>query len=854
MKKTLKRNLITVACLACACMAGIGGMAIKAQAETLTVTDNFYMSDGAAIRIKGGKTPSGIRWEVNVTEGYYNQITENGEKEVTFGTLVDDTAIVSMEANATEVNIPCTATPNFVDGIWSYYASITYDKLAETLAGEGYNYSEQQIAQTLALVYEETLYARGYAVVDGEYIYAETADVARSIKGIAMNCLIEENTTGNDDVTADNKADFVAYAGGEYTVIKNDGATKNAYNVTTATGKVTTQNDLKAGTYSVYVGAKQFDDVTLAADGKATATIAGLGAKACVTGEVNNVRFVGQEGEVYQVPFVSATHVIGTKDELIAFWDSYLATPSETVGWYAVLTADIDLENIMIFHPNYYIGKTVSGAGFWQGHFNGLGHVVSNCKLNGLGGLFGAVAQSAVIENVAFVGVKQTDNWYVLCNGGAYGVATVRNVYIQGETTTGNAIVVRLNTRLSNVIVNMTNSGSGNTVVLGEGTYEPTNTYMIGDFSKGDYNNKFTLPIYESVEAWATENLSNVTAENGWDMEIWSYNDFGISFGDKIVAKYAVETEPMVYGAAYTYANNAYTKQDTFTVDVSSLIGEATQYTVLLDGEEVETNGVLTLNVADYTVNSEHEVLVAANGKVYSQPFTLATHVIGTKDELIAFWDSYIVTRSETVGWYAVLTDNIDLEGATITHYNYYRGTNTSGAGFWQGHFNGLGHVVSNCTLDEFGGFFGAVADGAVIENVAFVGVKQTKGWYVLCNGGANGVATVRNVYLQVETMTGEAVIVRLNVKLENVIVNATNSGSGNAVVLGEGTNAPANTYIIGDFNRGDYNNTFTLPVYESVGAWATENLSNITAENGWNTDVWSVKDGSLYFGSALVG
>ena len=133
MKKTMKRSLLGIGAAVFAFTLGVAVVdSVRASAEPLTVTDNFYMADGAAIRIKGEGTPSGIRWKAIVTEAYYNQISESNTKTVEFGTYVDNTEIVE-EATTTRIDIPCTATPNFVDGVWSFHASITYDDLKARL-------------------------------------------------------------------------------------------------------------------------------------------------------------------------------------------------------------------------------------------------------------------------------------------------------------------------------------------------------------------------------------------------------------------------------------------------------------------------------------------------------------------------------------------------------------------------------------------------------------------------------------------------------------------------------------------------------------------------------------------------
>jgi hypothetical protein len=298
----------------------------------------------------------------------------------------------------------------------------------------------------------------------------------------------------------------------------------------------------------------------------------------------------------------------------------------------------------------------------------------------------------------------------------------------------------------------------------------------------------------------------------------------------------------MAYGAAYTYANNAYTKQDTFTVDVSSLIGEATDYTVLLDGEEIETNGVITLNVADYTMASTHEVTVAANGKVYTQPFMVVSHAIGTADEFKAYINSYTDNGGITADWYAVLTDNITfieewVTGKAANNNNFFRGT-----------FDGLGHMITGpIKVNQRYGLFGGIGGVAgTIKNVGFDGLESTYDYPFALSGYMAG--TMENVYVKATTaIQSQYVNVQWNGStssngvIKNCVFDITYTGTVGTVT----NNKSANAFVIGNDANANYG---------TVAEFISAQLVNVTTANGWNMDVWSVKEGKLYFGSALVG
>ncbi|MBO5737577.1 MAG: hypothetical protein J6S04_07185, partial [Clostridia bacterium] len=701
--------------------------------------------------------------------------------------------------------------------------------------------------QTLAKVYDEVLYARGYALVDGEYIYAEEADVARSIKGVAISCLIQENTVGCDDVTDTNLETFQTYAGGAYDVIENDGIVKNAYNVKTAVGTITAQNALEAGTYSVYVGAKKFDEITVSGDGKATVTITDLGSTISKIGKENNVSLINESGEVYQVPFVSATHTISTKDEFEAYLKSYdNASPSEAQiaeekTWYAVLTNDIVLTEQWVY------ARTQNS--WLYGTFDGLGHTVKGTVFGyGVYGMFGGLTANATVKNIGFenlIGIEASTTHHVLSG---YMSGTMENVYVKGTPERAPRYVkiaysgeANRNGIMKNCVFDVTYVGTQERVTTGGEAKDRTNVFTIGNTTDTLCTNYATQADFLATQA------ENITAENGWNMNVWSVGNFGLCFGGDLVARYAVETKDTVYGASYTYANNAYTKQDTFTVDVSSLIGEATDYTVLLDGEEIQTNGVLTLNVADYTMASRHEVIVAANGKVYSQPFMVVSHAISTIEQFGAYLRSYDNTSpseaqiAEETTWYAVLTNDI----VFTEEWVWGRASNS----WLRGTFDGLGYIVKGPVFG-YGvyGLFGGVSTGAVVKNIGFDNLYGHDGstTHNVLSGYMTG--TMENVYVKTTTAKSPQYVRLMGGTIKNCVFDVTFMGTvGKTIWNSWGTKT--NNFSIGNANAESITTN-----YATVADFISAELAKITEANGWNMNVWSVKEGKLYFGTALVG
>ena len=278
-------------------------------------------------------------------------------------------------------------------------------------------------------------------------------------------------------------------------------------------------------------------------------------------------------------------------------------------------------------------------------------------------------------------------------------------------------------------------------------------------------------------------------------------------------------------------------------------------YRGLSVAEVTELRRKLRENGADYKVGMECEVIVIIDGKAYIQPFTIATHVIGTKDEMIGFFATYSNGATvDTTGWYVVLTDNITLtaENSSDPYVRFVEKNKLT----WLGRFNGLGHTVSNISLTGLGGLFGNLGENSIIENVGFTNLTIGKFWYVIANK-SSGVAVVRNVYLQGTASTGEAIMVSggNGTKISNVVANFKNTleGSKDDVSFWEYSSTLSNNYCIGNFDKVRYSGETTgATLCGDITNFNTKYLTNFTSENGFN-EYWSIKDGSLYFGDTKI-
>ncbi len=417
MRKTIKNLALALLSVVFFIMATVGILTnsnVKsafAEENPVAVESNFTTTDGASIRITQGK-PSGIRWKVTVTEDFHRYVSTLGTP--TYSTIVNTQEIEVDGENLDAVKIVCSASPKFdKNGVWSFYASIVYDQLANELKDAGYGNNE--INQMLVRAYETELYARAFVEVekaDGstEVIYSELGDTTRSIKSVATYCLIE----GNFD--AENKADFENIAGKEISVAKTE--TQKSVKIESfyaekqpngaaleefGSGTVKTQSDLPAGTYDVLVGAKLVDTVTLDEAGVATAEIKGLSTESYKAGKDYYANFVNQEtGDVYQTPFRYATAVLNEGNDFRVFAISKEKHEAKwTLDGYYIMSNDITGS---VGETGFgYSGINVNSpanAGF-AGVLEGNGYAIRNVTLPH-GGIFDAV-EGGTIKNLAII-------------------------------------------------------------------------------------------------------------------------------------------------------------------------------------------------------------------------------------------------------------------------------------------------------------------------------------------------------------------------------------------------------------------------------------------------------------------
>ena len=828
-----------------------------AKAEVISTSGNFYMTDGAGIRVFDDyKVPSGIRWQANVSDEFYASVGADAE----FGIIIDNKEIADTDGkydvNASETEVYVERTKDFVvkDGMRTFTGSILYEKLAETLETEkGFN--QEQIAKALQTAYSTTLYARGYVKVNGEYYLAESGDTARSIKEVARYCLISGTS-----VTANNQEAFESYAGGSYDVVTKEVAVPETNLYHNGVGSV--KAGLEAGEYEVYVGAKKIGTENLVENGIVTTALESL-SSTMPYGE-NFVEYINGS-EVIRVPFINASHTIATKTDFTNFIASYSDSVSSK-GWYAVLTTDINM-------LNGSVGKTVNHT--FAGVFDGLGHSIDNIEFpadTNNYGVFGSV--SGTIKNVAFTNAILRWN---SCGLSSYVSGLIENVYVQGKDTQSNFTNYFIKLGWGNVHgkggygyvknclfdIDFEKFGSANIIKF----ESPAANMDLSPYVVNTYGIKHTNPYkVSSYDASATAYTSvkqvanNITKENGFN-SCWKNEIMGYYFGDVLLAE--KEVDQVLNTAYYALAEvGEMATAKSVEVDLATALG-ASPVKVFVNGVEVSASNTITLNSADFTVGEEIAIVFGNSSKLIKLPVKFVTFAISTAAQFKAYVDLVGTTGDNENSWYVILTQDINLysqsEGCV--------GTTKAMSGTFDGLGNNIANFNSHAGKGVSMGLFGYIY--GTFKNVSFSNAQF--------NANSNGLTsylsgTIENVYVKgngpIANYDFTGAIVKLgwnsthgrmgivkncvfNISFVEQKASATVIRWNDTSVSGD-MNTVQNCYAI---QNGDYTYNLTLGANPNKSAYTnvSDFISNITKENGFN-DYWKVEKGVLSFGTRTIG
>lgn len=448
--KTRKTTMKVLALVGVLCGA-IGVCSLQqtmAKADGEIATSGFEMSEGASVRLH--KTELGIRWTTTVTKSYYNSI-KTADNEVLFYTLIgpatealkaDITLLTTEYATANSFhNLLCMVEPEFTDedenaeteDTFTYYGAITYP---ESVMKPDENTDYTLTASTMELI------ARAYVSVDGNITYAKANDTARSMKGVAGYCL--ENGLYTD-------YDLNKYVGDEDKTVTELTESKNGwYDSTKKVGKAVVAENLSAGEYIAYVGAKQVGKATVSGADTTfnfSALPSKIDEKAFEDGKDYSLRLVSADGEMYKTTFKQATNVITTQQELQEVFtatsfkkepynNNYIVTMTEFGGYYLLgndINATCKERELNTVHrvlsptsddyANYYGESLIADyrissskvqrawlqlyTGGLTGTFDGNGYSINNLMIFNYG-LFGMVNGGTIknlnMNNVQFTG------------------------------------------------------------------------------------------------------------------------------------------------------------------------------------------------------------------------------------------------------------------------------------------------------------------------------------------------------------------------------------------------------------------------------------------------------------------
>ena len=412
----------------------------------------FVMKDGGSVRMAQNETDkTGIRWSASIDQNFYNSLNV-GEQAVEFGAVVtparnlSENELLTVDSNQA-ITVSCSATePAFNDeGEFVFSASIVYDDLEE---------EQKQAAYALELV------ARAYVKVGETYNYVENYSTTRSMRAIAL-AAVQSGEYDKDKLNVyygKKDVNEVAENTGYYGNVDASSVFENKHNI--------------SGEIQAYIGAKPVSATI--ADGKIVVSNAGdLEEQKSYTLNVFDAN-----GNVYSQPFVAATKVIRTADDLAYFelkditkdqgksivsstrFDGYyvVANDIDATGYsHKVIKSDEESYKLTfevgadgkvlatkkedtalykVEEVGSYTDRAIRGG--LEGTFDGAGHTISNLTVINQG-LFGLVT-SGTVKNVGFTGVK--------LKGSEYGMNTClfaqnvsdgrfENVYVQANDMWG---------------------------------------------------------------------------------------------------------------------------------------------------------------------------------------------------------------------------------------------------------------------------------------------------------------------------------------------------------------------------------------------------------------------------------
>lgn len=586
---------------------------------------------------------------------------------------------------------------------------------------------------------------------------------------------------------------------------------------------------------------------------------------------------IGTQNYVYKQEVTVATYVVSDKDSFDTFFTAMKEAGTATKDYYVVLAknAVIDLEGAS------YGNSSISSSnlkGSFLGTLDGRGGILKNFTVTGQGGLFGQlrlnnadtgwVDTGATLKNFGLVNVTGAcKNAGIIAYSSNSDTTSLSNIFVSGTITQTGTSVVRCmwgKSTWSNVIVNLENTADTAEPLFGESGTGITldRAYAISNATTLYSGTLTNSALHEDGKAFFAS-APELTAANGWS-DVWSYDQAGnLCFGGNIVV-----TKPDTRTAKMldeTYYQKGSANDLTITLDAGEVVESMTVgSTNVTANVDASTAGQVTVPAAAIAAltTGEHVVTISTANYKYEVDFVYADLLISDDTGFTNFLTDIRTNTVDYAGKYVALSDNVTYS----TSMSALSCTNDKTATkYFKGILDGRGYAISNLKVNYH---VFSYLDGATIKDIAFVNLSATKGYSAFTHATANNAVTVENVFISLTQngqygQNGFCANTYTTTNVNNVvIVQSVNSsyenyGLGNTGSDSCGKYVVANTYLIGSaYSYDELVDSVQTPTatFNTTAETLLGDTAWLTADNGWNMDIWSVNtDGDLCFSNIVV-
>lgn len=543
----------------------------------------------------------------------------------------------------------------------------------------------------------------------------------------------------------------------------------------------------------------------------------------------------------------------------------------------------------------------------FRGVFDGNGYTIKGLATTGAaGGFIGLLHTDGVICNVSFINATHIGWGGYVCSAGN---GTIRNVYIQCDAMGGGSVPDKsgfffsgdcmASARLINCLVEVSGFPTGDANTYGIGSFHLGYGILNGAYAIGVPSDRAIRVIsdtgaggdvygaYADYEAFSAAGIDF----SDWEGDFWTLIS-GLPYPKHLADSGDGVTNVRVTKRTDVELNNA--EIPTTAIDLTSYGVSGTLESILLNGQALANasfaDGILTLTASDFGVNWGEQTLevVISNGpRSYKVtiPVLLITKVIRTADDLATYYSLAKACCPEDYLWagYFVLGNDIACDGRVFgsvtdwwTFENAGQGGNfTNGriVGF-KGVFDGRGHCIDNATFNfRVSGLVGTTLhQEGIVRNLSLTNIVHGGGSGLICYAGCG---RIENVYITIKGITNIEGNDRSAAFISNDCMGETRVVNCVAVYLdGSLPEDITNTFALGSFHLGYgiLNNVYAIGMpadkaintlsdcgaggdiygsFETAEAFAA--AVEVTKDNGWDTDYWTVDSNGIAIPKALL-